>query len=764
VVSTSLCLPGTLLAVALSAAAGGAAPAAARPEPPSAPAGDAAPASLPIARAAGPISIDGDLADSGWRGAAPITTWFETNPGDNTPPRVQSVGYLAYDDRFLYVGLRFEDPEPARIRAPLGDRDNLSSATDYGGIILDTRNDGRTGTLFLANARGLQYDAVTDDGGAGEDSAPDFYWEAAGAITKTGWTLEIRIPFSSLRYGEADPQTWGVMLYRNYPRDFRYQFMTARMPRGSSCFICNENKLPGLARLPRAGHLVAVPHLSAREEALPEAGPGTPLRSGSVHGDAGLDVKWTPTAGTAIDATLNPDFSQVESDVAQISANERFALFYPEKRPFFLEGINLFSTPIQAVYTRTITSPRFGLRGTGRWGALAFTGLVTDDRGGGQVILPGSNGSSFADQDFHSLVAVGRMRRDFGASFVSLLLSDREQQGGSFNRVAGPDFQWRPNKSDVVSGQMLWSETRTPSRPDLSDEWDGRHLADHAADASWLRSTRSYDFSAEYKDIGAGFRADNGFVPQAGFREAYFEPGYTWRPATGLVRRLRTYLITDYAQDRQGRLLSQTLSPGFGLDARWYTFVRIRYAWERLRAGDGDQTLPRGRLVFTVTSSPSRLLSGLNLDGWVGSDIDFAGGRRGAGGKVTLTVPLRLSDHLELRLDEEARWLNVDAGGARSRLFTARVDRLRATYTLTSRTFVRLIGQYVSTRRDPTLYTSAVDRRDGSFAGSALLAYKLNWQTVLYAGYGEDRELDGNEKLVPSQRQLFVKVSYAFQR
>jgi hypothetical protein len=510
---------------------------------------------------------------------------------------------------------------------------------------------------------------------------------------------------------------------------------------------------------------VAVPYVSAQQTATPTGDLGTPLESGSVHGEAGLDLKWTPSAGTAIDATLNPDFSQIESDVAQITANERFAIFYPEKRPFFLEGINLFSTPIQAVYTRTITSPQFGVRGTGKWGALAFTGLVADDRGGGQVVIPGPNGSNFADQDEKSFVAIGRLRRDFGQSFVSLLLSDREREGGSWNRVLGPDFQWRPNSKDVVSGQLLWSDTRTPEHPDLAEEWDGRHLADHAGIVSWTRSTRTLDLNAEYRDVGDGFRADNGFVPQAGYRRAYLEPGYTWWPQTGLIRRIRTYLIGTYAADRQGYLLEQTLSPGFGFDARWYTFVRIRYAWERLRAGEATATLPRGRLVFTVQSTPSRLLPGILVDGYVGSDIDFDGARRGTGGTVTLGLPLRLTDHLEVRLDEEARWLDVDtAEHVKARLFTARVDRVRVTYTFTARSFARLIGQYVSTRRDPTLYSSPVAARDGTFTGSAILAYKLNWQTVLYAGYGDNRELTDASTLAPSERQLFVKLSYAFQR
>jgi hypothetical protein len=397
-----------------------------------------------IARARAHIAIDGDLSDEGWRGATRIDRWYEVNPGDNTEPKVKNVGYLAYDDRFFYAGFEFADPHPAGIRAPLGDRDNVPSFTDYGGIILDTRHDGRTAEMFLANPRGIQYDAMTDDA-SGEDSSPDFFWESAARITERGWTLEIRVPFSSLRYRTADPQTWGILLYRNYPRDFRYQFFSARLPRGGNCFICRSNLLVGLEHLPSGGHIVAAPYVTASEGARPRGELGTPLVNEAVKPQAGFDVKYTPNADNAIDFTVKPDFSQVESDTAQISANERFALFFPEKRPFFLEGVNLLSTPIQAVYTRTITAPRWGARATGKAGGVVYTALVADDAGGGSVIVPGPNGSDLAPQDFRSRVFIGRARRDIGRSFVSMLVTDRETDGSGHNRVIGPDVEWRPS-------------------------------------------------------------------------------------------------------------------------------------------------------------------------------------------------------------------------------------------------------------------------------------------------------------------------------
>jgi hypothetical protein len=718
---------------------------------------------LPITRAAGPIHVDGDLSDPGWQGLPAVETWFETNPGDNTPPKMRNVGRLAYDDHYFYAAFEFEDPDPKQIRAPFGDRDNVPSYTDYGGVILDTRNNERSAILFLANPRGIQYDAVTDDA-SGEDSSPDLYWDAAARITETGWVLEMRIPFSSLRYGKADPQTWGIMLYRNYPRDFRYQMFSTRLPRGGSCFICRENKLAGLAGLPSGGHLVLAPYANGSQSAHPRDDmTGAELVNGDVKAEVGLDVKWTPGANTAIDATLNPDFSQVESDVAQIGANERFALFFPEKRPFFLEGVDLFSTPIQAVYTRTITSPRFGLRGTGKVGGAAYTALVAYDRGGGSVVLPGSNSSDLADQEFESWVAIGRLRRDFARVSLSLLATDREIKGGGNNRVFGPDLRWRPNQKDTITGQLLFSSSQTPVRPELAAEWDGRKLSSHAADLWWSHNSSTVDWFVEGKDFGDQFRADDGFVPQVGYRQTYGEAGYTIRPSTGLLRRERFFLIGDRSIDRSGNLLNRRLSLGTGMDARWNSFFRLQYAADRVRAG--DVVLPRQQLLYVLQVSPSRSISQIGIDGFVGEDVDFDGARVGTGAKLSAFATLRPSDHLELRLDEARRLLNVDRpGGGRGRLFTARVDRLRATYNFSSRCFLRAIGQWTETRRDPSLYADVVDRRDGVFTGSLLFAYKLNWQTVLFAGYGDGRELTTSEDLAKTDRQFFVKLSYALQR
>jgi Domain of unknown function (DUF5916) len=712
---------------------------------------------IQISRASGSIEVDGALGDPGWSDAARVETFYETNPGDNVPPKVKTVVWLAYDARFFYAAFEFSDPDPRSIRAPFGDHDNVPGYTDYGGVILDTRNDGKTAAMFLVNPHNIQYDAISSDT-SGEDNSPDFYWDSAARIGPAGWTLEIRIPFSSLRYDSADPQTWGILLYRNRPREFRTQMFSSVLPRGSNCFICHSRKVVGLTGLPSGRHAVLAPYSSGRrtEEALGD--PGTQLVSQGNDWEGGLDAKWIPNADTAIDATLNPDFSQVESDVAQITANERFALFFPEKRPFFLEGLDLFATPVQAVYTRTITSPRWGLRSTGQLANTLYTVLVGDDRGGGSVIVPGPQSSDLAPQDFTSRELIGRARRDFGRSFLSLLVTDRENEGDAHNRVLGPDFEWRPTGSDTVRGQLLLSDSRNPDRPDLFADWQGQDLASHAFDALWNHSTRTWDWDFEYKDIGDEFRADLGFLPQVGIRDGFFSLGRSFFPAAGILSRFRPSVRLRNVDDQGGDLLLRRIIPGLSFEGIWNSFAIVERRTEKVRAG--SRLFDLDYWVAAVEMTPSHWLGGVALEVTTGDDVDFEGERPARGTTVAGQATLRPTDHLELRVNGSRRWLDVaptpsGEGPKTTRLFTAEVARLRATYTFNARSFLRLVGQRVTFEQDGS---------DESLTASALFAYKLNWQTVLFVGYGDERALALDDRLAPTGREVFFKISYAYQR
>jgi Domain of unknown function (DUF5916) len=736
-----------------------------------------APRGLPIRRITTPIQIDGVLDDAAWQTVVAVDAWYETRPGDNTPPKLKNRAYLAYDESALYIGFELTDPHPEELRASLGDRDSITSDMDYAGVILDPTNSGRTGIELYANPRGVQSDAVIDDVTGTEDASPDFFWDSAARITRGGWSLEIRVPYASLSYPRGSG--WRIMLFRNYSRDFRYQFFSTPLPRGGSCFVCYTVPLLGLSGLPGGGGVVIAPYVSGTLEAVPRADSGSPLRGRPLQPAAGFDLKWRPDAGTVLDLTVNPDYSQVEADVAQIAANERFALFFPEKRPFFLEGAELFantagdgssgtvSTPLQAVYTRTLSNPEWGVRGTAKVAGLAMTGLVVQDAGGGSVVLPGATSSDLAAQDFRSWAGIWRVRYGTERALVGAVATAREIYGGGYNFVTGGDFQWFASPSDRLQGQFLLSKTQTPDRPELALEWDGRELSGPAGELEWAHSTSTLDWTATLREVSSGFRAYNGFVPQVGFREGYAEAGYTLHPDQGVFRKIRGFARYDRSVQPDWDLLLERASVGATVEGLLSSQTSVRYAFDRVLAG--ADRLPQHQLFFDTEFTPSRFVSRVAITAAVGSQVDFENARQGFGADLTAGVSLRPTPHVEVGLDEGFRTLYVrpvsDAGDPpRTRLFTAVVHRLRATYSFTPRFFLRAITQYEDTRRAPELYAADVARKDGSLLVSLLLAYKFNWQSVLFLGYGDTRSYaDRTSQLEPTGRQLFVKASYAFQ-
>jgi hypothetical protein len=720
---------------------------------------------LTVPRAAGKIAMDGKLDDAAWRQAAVLDTFFETYPADNTEPKAKTVVYLTYDETYFYIGVHAFDPEPGQIRAPFVERDNVVGTDDNVAIFLDTRNDRRSAIELRVNPRGNQADAVYNDGTQNEDFSPDFFYDTAAQITGDGWTAEMRIPLSSLRYPKLAENRWGILVWRNYPRDQRYAFHSSPIARGSNCWICQARELTGLTGLPGGGHFVAAPYVTGQRLGEPRDGLGSPLADQDPEADGGLDVKWTPSASNALDLTINPDFSQVESDVGQIAVNNQFAIFFPEKRPFFLEGLDLFDTPITAVYTRTITDPRWGVRDTGKLGATTFTVLLTEDEGGGSVIIPGPTGNDFAPQEFSSHVLAGSLRRDFGASYLGMLVTARENddRGGGYNRVAGPDFLWRRSETDQMTGQLLVSDTETPDRPDLYSGWNGRRLTSHAGHLEWLHTGRDWTWRATVQDFGEDFRADEGFVPQVGFRSGRYALYRNFYPQ-GLFRRVSPYAIARYVESPDGELIQRQTNPGIQVQGQRNMAAGLDFAVrEKLRVG--SQVLERSDVNYYFQFDPGRRFSRIGVNGALGDSIDFANVRVGQGGSLTLFGTLKPTDHLALDFNANRQWLDVNAGGGQEgRLFTAQIERLKVTYNFTARSFLRVIGEYLDVSRSPRLYTFPVSADSGSFAGSALFAYQLNWQTVLFVGYADDRLQDRFGDLQRADRLVFVKISYAFQR
>lgn len=677
----------------------------------------AIPTRIPIARVAGKITIDGDVSDPEWREARRIDEFVEYFRGDNTAPPANTVGYIAYDSEAVYVAFHADDPRPEHIRAPLVDRDKVRGDQDYVAVLLDTLNDGRSGVAFRVNPRGVQTDSVVSDGNE-EDFSPDFFYQAVARRTATGWSAEMRIPLSSLRY-PADAQHWRVIMMRNYPRDFRYIMANTPIPKSSNCFVCHASMLEGLEGLPTGSHFTLTPYLTG-------AGGFQAPAANRMESDAGLDFKWNPSTRLTVDATLNPDFSQIEADVPQLAVNSRFALSYPEKRTFFLEGVDLLVTPLQAVYTRAITSPAWGVRATGQAGASSsYTLLVGEDRGGGVTILPGPYESRVVPQDERSRIFIGRLRRGFGSSFAGVLASARETESGGHNRLLGPDFLWKPNATDRLSGQFLVSDT------------DGAR--GYAGRAYFTRDEKRWNTWIGARSSTKEFRADNGFIPQVGVDGTYGDVGARIYPKRGLTY-LRPYAGIGYGREHEGgALMWRQFHPGFYFQGKWGSEGWITYRFADTERVKGN-VLRYAFTEFSLRAAPRRWLPALQLEGSFGEKVDYAEGRLGDGANLSLTATFRPTDHLEVQGTSSREFLDLPTG----RLFDARVDWLKATYTFSARSLVRLTAQQTAIERD--------GNKHSSISLSGLYGYKLNWQTVFFVGFNE------------TPRSVFMKVAYAIQR
>lgn len=714
-----------------------------------------------LTRTNGRISIDGNLTDEGWKQALVVDRFFETSPGNNIPAKVKTTAYITYDDAYFYIGIKADDPDVSKIRAPYVERDQVVGTDDNIAIFIDARNDKRSALELRVSPRGIQADGIYDDATVTEDFSPDFFYDTAARITTEGWQAEFRIPLTTLRYPETDPQTWGLLIWRNYPREFRYAFHSSPITRGSNCLVCHTMELTGITNLPSSHHLVVAPYGTAagQRERQDPGDLSSPFNKDSADASAGVDVKWNPSANSAIDATINPDFSQVEADVPQIATNQRFALFFPEKRPFFLEGADLFNSPIQAVYTRTITDPQWGLRSTGKFGDTSYTVLAGRDEGGGLVLLPGPSFSSFAPQDFESTVALGRIRHDLGLSFGSFLFTDREINGGGHNRVFGPDAQWRPNDTDFITGQFLYSQTENPIQPPF---FSGESLNDHGAQFTWDHQQTKYDWRLRYNDFGTDFRADIGFVPQVGYRETLGAGGLRFYPENKILSYARTYAVYDQFYLPNGDSLGHDYYPGIFLIGTHNLNSQIEFHNNEVLVG--NTLLTQNYLSYFLQFDLNRKISRILVQGRAGDLIDFDNTRVGSGANISFTGTFRPFDHLTLISDLAREWLNLDEPAARGRLYTASVARLKGVYVFDARSFLRVIGQYVTTKRDPLLYTFDVPERDGQFLGSILYGYRLNWQTVFFVGYGDNGIVNQSNALVRTGRSIFFKISYAFQR
>ncbi|WP_199611539.1 carbohydrate binding family 9 domain-containing protein [Flocculibacter collagenilyticus] len=750
-----------------------------------------------------PITMDGVLDEAHWQDALILSLDYVTWPDENVPAPLETTVYVYENGESLFVGFNAKDTSPENIRAFLRDRDNLWD-DDSVGIKIDTYNDHRLAYQFFVNPLGAQADSIEDAINKRESSAWDAIWDSEAKITASGYTVEVEIPLRILNFNDSlTNQTWGMEFIRFLPRSQRLRLSTNKIDHNIDCWVCQLEHYSGFEDATQGNSLSIIPSIvmGAEQSRDITADPVTDWET-ETNIEPGLDVKWGITPDISLNATINPDFSQVEADVAQLSINNTFALYSPEKRTFFLDNIDYFSSPWDLIYTRTINNPDFGAKLTGRVDKHAFGLFATDDKTT-TFIVPGNVGSDIAELDQKSTNAALRYTYNYSDELSVGMSSTLRTADDYHNYVAGVDFKYQPTENDSISFQFLNSNTEYPL--ELMDEFCGEEnecnspeqsecdqfdcnfneqvlrtykddaFSDTAYRIDYHHDERDWFFYSGYRNLGADFRADLGFLDLVDFNKFVAGGGYIWRgDASDWWNRFRIHGDWDITHNDDGELLEKEAEIHFIIQGPMQS--ELAYAIEtrdkvgqRLDARslkiDGNTTLftELGHRIFFEIQP----ISGLYFNTIISKSdrIDYSNNRLGEEFRVRPVFNWNITKNLQLKLRHTYQKLEADNPLLDDdKVFTANLTDARLTYQFSTKSYLRLsmIRSDITRNADNYLYDT-VNESDRDISAQLLYSYKINPQTVFFLGYSDYGWKDDEyTEFKKEERSLFMKMSYAW--
>jgi uncharacterized protein DUF5916/cellulose/xylan binding protein with CBM9 domain len=419
-----------------------------------------------------PPVIDGTLHDEAWQKATVLSDFYQTNPGDNTPPSYPTDVMIGYDSTNLYLAFHAKD-DPSRVRATVAKRDNVLATDDSVRVLLDTYNDRRRAYVLVFNPFGVQQDGILTEG-TGTDYTVDILMESAGKLTEEGYSVEVAIPFKSLRYPRGKDKLWGLQIFRRILRLNNEENSWMPISRSNVSVLSQEGHITGLEGLNTERALDLIPSVTISEtgKRVPSIPPAvlnsTPglvdpgrFVNEPVHLDFGLTAKYSITPTVTLDAAFNPDFAQVEADQLVVTTNQRFPIFFPERRPFFLEGKEIFQTPLTVLHTRTIIDPDAAVKLSGKQGRTSFGLLFASDNGPGNFVGDDRlQPNNFRFLDKNATVGVVRLKRDVGKENTLGFIGTSYDFIEKHNDTGGFDGRFRLNKITSLSFQVLGTTSR----------------------------------------------------------------------------------------------------------------------------------------------------------------------------------------------------------------------------------------------------------------------------------------------------------------
>jgi hypothetical protein len=741
------------------------------------------PTALRLAAADVPPVIDGRLDDAAWQHAPVYERFAQFLPIDRQPARWRTTVQVLVTSDALVFGIRAWDPEPGRIRAPLARRDQVKADQDFVSVFIDPVGHRRTAQYVRVNPAGALEDGQFSAEEDSEDTAPDFDVDAAAARLADGYSIELRWPLAALRFPHAGGAPWRVMVARNIPREDRTLDVSApALSKDALSFIAELQPLEGLADLVEQvrerSFITFRPELTLRSTRDSDAAGTRRAHRASL----GAEFKWRPRADWVIDATLNPDFSQVELDAPQLAGNTRFALSVPEKRSFFLESADVVgptqpdesgeNRSLAAFYTRAITDPDHGLRATWRGAGAEATALSLRDAGGGQVLRAGAFATRSGLQPEGSQASFARGRLQFGGLGLAGLVSVRDFGDGLSTQVVGSDGVWRAGDSDQWRGHLLLSRTTLGIDADGHVQRAGRERG-HRGWLGWRHRDGDWVANVNVEEISPRFANDNGFVNQSGIRRASAFGYLRLGPRQLLVdmhesevqlRVQETRTLADPLLDvASGQVVDRLFQPGF-----WFSAARNTGVWGHIgldshRARSGGRLHATRTLLLGFESNPGELLSFLMAEVEWGRRLDVDADRVGLGlqaeveAKLRTPLPAFLGPGLWLEFEQRLGLGHVDAPTGR-RGFTDRSAQSLVVLHLGPRDSLRLIHQqtHFSRREDAGAGLAAQDSRERQLA--LMFQHRVGLSRIASIGLNRASQRPGRER----QRELFAKLTLAY--
>ncbi len=704
------------------------------------------------------IIVDGKMDEQHWQQALQIPLDIETSPADHQTPPVKTIVYLYEDGKNLYLGFKAFDPEPENIRAYYRNRDNIFN-DDIVGIIIDPSNLRNLGYEFFANALGSQMDGTEDDLNKRETVSWDGIWDSAGVVNDEGYIVEMAIPFRLLRLPEGEVvNKWAFELLRFYPRNFTHRISNNPRKRELRCHLCQMSTLEGFENVTSGNDIQLVPSLVSKQSRTRDLELASPEWEDNKTNDLSLDVRWGINSNWTLNGTINPDFSQVEADAAQLSINTRFALFFPEKRSFFLEGADIFSSQARLLHTRLIADPDWGLKVTGEqnnssWALFSVNDTETT------VLLPGNQGSSFATIEEESVNTSARFTHSFKSGFhLGGLVTSRESDSYS-NTLTSVDGRWDATDTQQFSAQFMSSESKYPALFAAEQELDKTDYNDNAYIISYDYSGKNWFADFHYEEFGKDFRADLGFISRVDFNKKVIGLGHQWFGDKGdYWSRFSISGDWDETFSEDGELLEREIEAGFNLSGPLQSHLSFN-GTSRKTLFDGNY-FDENIIRMFIQAFP---VSGLRLELFArfGDQIDFDNTRLGEVFFISPEISWNIDKNWLVQLDHVFQTLDVSGG----ELFNVTLDDLRVTWQKDNRTSVRLTTQYQRINRDTSLYLDPtnLEEDEETISFELLYSYKVNPQTLIFVGVNSGSGTPPNSRELKQQKSLFfVKFSYSW--